>query len=251
MAISKNSIKFIKSLGIKKFRQKYNKFTVEGDKMLREILMQKDLHIESLYATDSWIQTHKPENKIQQDRIFKITLTELDRISSLKTPNQVLAVIETPEYLVDSSLLENDLSLYLDDIQDPGNLGTILRIADWFGIPQVICSPGTVEVFNSKVIQSSMGAFLRIKTPVISLNDILKQNDNLPVYGAVLDGENIFTIEKIKNGIIVIGNEGKGISEQNSELLTKKISIPATSSSGAESLNAAVATGIICAIVRN
>lgn len=251
MALSRNSIKFLNSLQLKKFRQKYNKFIVEGDKMVREILSQNKLLIDSLYATESWIETHNPAQSVPADRIFKITVTELERISSLRTPNQVLAVLEKPTFEIDEHLLTKDINLYLDDIQDPGNLGTILRIADWFGIRQVICSPATVEVYNAKVIQSTMGAFLRVKTPISSLGDIREKHAELPVYGAAMDGEDIFQMEDKTNGIIVIGNEGKGISAENQQFLTKKISIPATGTHGAESLNAGVATGIICAIWRN
>lgn len=251
MAISKNSIKFIQSLRIKKFRQKYNKFIVEGDKMVGEILLQKDTAIDSLYATDSWIKTHDLVNKISDDKIVKISPGELERISTLKTPNQVLAILDIPGYEIDSVLIKTEINLFLDDIQDPGNLGTILRIADWFGIRQVICSPGTADVYNPKVIQSTMGAFLRVNTPVATLASIISANDQVPVFGAVMDGENIFKIDRKKEGLIVIGNEGKGISPENYPFLTKKISIPATAQSGAESLNAAVATGIICAFWKN
>jgi TrmH family RNA methyltransferase len=251
MALSKNSIKYIKSLSTKKFRQKYNKFIVEGDKMIREILRQEKLVIESLYATESWLETLGMEISVPEQRIFKITLTELSRISSLKTPNQVLAVVDMPENQIDQTALHNDINLYLDDIQDPGNLGTILRIADWFGVRQVIRSSGTVDMFNSKVIQSTMGAFIRVNSPTGDLPEIVSQHPELPVLGAVLDGENIFELKAPKKVLLVIGNEGKGISADNMPFLSKKISIPATHNTGAESLNAAVATGIICAVLRN
>ncbi len=251
MALSKNSIKFIKSLSTKKFRQKYNKFIVEGDKMIREILTQDNLIVDSIYATESWIETLDASLSLPEHKTFKISLTELSRISSLKTPNQVLAVLEMPNPDTDQSLLLNDYNLYLDNIQDPGNLGTIMRIADWFGISQVFRSPGTVDLYNSKVIQSTMGAFLRVNSPVAELSEILKTHPGIPVLGAVLNGQNIFKHDHPGKGLIVIGNEGKGISEQTESLLTKKISIPATHNTGAESLNAAVATGIICAVLKN
>ncbi len=251
MALSKNSIKYIKSLSTKKFRQKYNKFIVEGDKMIREILCQENLVIESLYATESWLETLDPGISVPEGQTFKISLTELSRISTLKTPNQVLAILEIPEIRIDPPGLKNDLNLYLDNIQDPGNLGTILRIADWFGIRQVIRSPGTVDMYNPKVIQSTMGAFIRVNSPVADLSAITREYPDLPVLGAVLDGEDIFKLAKKTKGLLVIGNEGKGISAENLSLLTKKISIPATHHTGAESLNAAVATGIICAVLKN
>lgn len=219
--------------------------------MVGEILMQEDTAIDFLYATDSWIKTHDLANKISDDKIVKISSGELERISTLKTPNQVLAILDIPSYEIDSVLIKTEINLFLDDIQDPGNLGTILRIADWFGIRQVICSPGTVDVYNPKVIQSTMGAFLRVNTPVATLESIINANDHMPVFGAVMDGENIFKIDRKNEGLIVIGNEGKGISPENYPFLTKKISIPATAQSGAESLNAAVATGIICAFWKN
>ena len=249
--VSKNTIKFIKSLRLKKFRQKYNKFIVEGDKMLREILLQDELKIDSLFAVGSWIETNDTFFQLPVDKVFNISLTELKQISALKTPNQVLAIIEIPPSTLCERNLKNNINLYLDDIQDPGNLGTILRIADWFGIPQVICSKGTVDIYNEKVIQSTMGAFLRVKTPVLELEELKNNFPAIPVYGALMDGENIFSTTFPKNGILVIGNEGKGISLDNQKLLTHKITIPKTDSSGAESLNAAVATGIICSVWRS
>lgn len=249
--VSKNTIKFIKSLRLKKFRQKYNKFIVEGDKMLREILLQDKLKIDSLFAVSSWIETNSSLFQLPQDKVINVSQMQLKQISALKTPNKVLAIIEIPLCILCQQNLKNNLNLYLDDIQDPGNLGTILRIADWFGIQQVICSKGTVDVYNEKVIQSTMGAFLRIKTPIVELDELKSKFPVIPIYGALMKGKSIFSTTFSKNGILVIGNEGKGISHENQKLLTHRITIPKAEDAGAESLNAAVATGIICSAWRS
>ena len=249
--LSKNTIKLIKSLRRKKFRQKYNKFIVEGDKMIKEILLQESFKLDQLFAVDTWLKTNESLFELQQQQVFSVSSSTLKQISELKTPNQVLAIIESPTYSLDENSLKNNVNLYLDDIQDPGNLGTIIRIADWFGISQVICSKGTVDVYNEKVIQATMGAFLRVKTPVSSLNEIQTHCPDIPIYGALMDGESIFTTSFPKSGILVIGNEGNGISMESQKLLTKRITIPAAENSVAESLNAAVATGIICSVWKN
>ncbi|MBL7793767.1 MAG: RNA methyltransferase, partial [Saprospiraceae bacterium] len=162
MAISKNTVKFVKSLHQKKFRQKYDIFVVEGDKMAREMLGQSAVAVEQVYAVEAWATTYAGLLRGRNDLdLVIVTERELSQISSLTTPNQVLVVAHKPDWEW-PSLLHFTRALYLDGIQDPGNMGTILRIADWFGIPFVFCSDTCVDVFNSKVIQASMGAFLRV-----------------------------------------------------------------------------------------
>lgn len=251
MAISKSTIKYLRSLSLKKFRQKYNNFIVEGDKMARELLTGQPGRVVALYALGSWLEQAGRELPLPKEKAFVVAEQELARISNLSTPNQVLAVVSMPENRVEEEPLRNGLSLFLDGIQDPGNFGTILRIADWFGISFVFCSPTCVDPYNPKAIQASMGAFLRVKVVEQSLENLCLLAPGLPVYGAAMDGENVFQARLPAKGIIVIGNEGNGISAAAAGLLNRRIAIPAAAHGGAESLNAAVAAGIICAVFRN
>ncbi len=251
MALSKNTIKYLRSLHLKKFRQNYGNFIVEGDKMAREILTTGSIEPEGIYALESWIETNRPALARYHDRIFKVSLTELEQISLLTTPNQVLIVARHPNFEPNVSQTETGLNFFLDGIQDPGNAGSILRIADWFGVRQVFFAPGSIEIYHPKLVQASMGAILRVTCTEISLHSLLASlPDGFPVYGAVLDGESVYHAELTPRGILVIGNEGNGISAEVEKLLTRRISIPAGPDGGAESLNAAIATGILCAFFR-
>ena len=176
---------------------------------------------------------------IKESRLSIVNLQELERISFLQTPNEVLGIFKKPAFGASS----HKISLMLDTIQDPGNLGTIIRCADWFGISQVICSPDSADAFNPKVVQSSMGGVARVQVIYSSLTDYLTEHANIPTYAAVLNGTDIRQLEPLKEGIIIIGNESKGISEPVMALCRHRITIPRTGQ--AESLNAAVATGII------
>ncbi|MEZ5043543.1 MAG: RNA methyltransferase [Saprospiraceae bacterium] len=247
MALSKNAIKYVKSLHLKKFRQKYNNFIVEGDKIVRELLTQSTFEIEALFGLPDWLATNKLPPQLSATQINAISLADLERISTLKTPNQVLLIVRQPPLMDASAAISSSLSLYLEDIRDPGNLGTIIRIADWFGIPYVFCSNTSVEWTNPKVLQATMGSFLRIKVLQKDLPDLLALYPSLPVYGAVLEGKSIQEIAKPSSGVVVIGNESRGISAETLPLLTHRITIPKHPAGGAESLNAAVAAGIICA----
>ena len=244
--LSKNTLKYLQSLRLKKFRQKYGNFVVEGDKMAVEIIQHAAIEIEGLFAVPQWIAQYRTLLAPFQSKITPITEKELDRISTLKTPNKVFCVCKTPTYSLNAPLINQSLTLYLDGIQDPGNMGSILRIADWFGLPYVFCSQRCVEVYNSKVIQASMGAFLRVQTPCLSFNDLQAQFPNLPIFAAVLGGSNVFTANLPTAGVLVIGNEGNGISAAIQTAATHRIAIPKGREGGAESLNAAVATGILC-----
>ena len=248
--LSNNKIKYIQSLKTKKLRQKYNNFIIEGDKMAREVLESEELEIESVFALPNWIETNRKLVNVHFKKTLSINERELKKISSLKTPNQVLVIAKQASFKANFTDLKASLSLYLDGIQDPGNMGTILRIADWFGIDWVICSPTCVEIYNSKVVQASMGAFLRVKTLILPFETLHEQVKGIPVYGTVLDGQNMYNMDLESNGVIVIGSEGKGISKEVMERLDHRISIPAHQSGGAESLNAAIATGIVCALFR-
>lgn len=242
--ISKNQIKQVKALHLKKFRDQEQLFIAEGVKIVSEIIKYNPEIISELFVNESYYQA----NKINFPNSIKISLIneeELSRISGLSTPNQMLAVccyFESTKPTID---LTKQFSLYLDDIRDPGNLGTILRIADWFGITEIFASPQSTDVYNSKTIQSAMGAFLRVRVHYNNLDQII-QSGGFPVYGAVLNGENIYT-QKLGSGLIIIGNEANGISEVNLTKITHPITIPAAASNSTESLNAAMATSIICA----
>jgi TrmH family RNA methyltransferase len=254
--LSKAKLKYLNSLKTKKSRQKYNNFVAEGDKIAIEILEnaqstigESRIHVEAVFALPQWL-----ERNANLIRPFREITTEIDestlkKISNFQTPNQVYIVLQQINFQLDSQIIENDLTLLLDGIQDPGNLGTILRIADWFGIKNVICSTTCVDIYNPKTVQSSMGAFLRIPTFRYDLVEFCQNFSQLPIYGAVLGGKNLFQSEIFKKAFIVIGNEGNGISNEMLEKLTHRIEIP--SNGGAESLNAAIATGIICAAFRN
>ena len=245
--LTRNTIKYIQSLKQKKFRQMYNNFVVEGVKMATEIIQNPIFEVKGIYALESWITENSTWLNSFQSKLHIASKKDLERISGLKTPNQVLVVCQIPRYKLDLPTINNSLTLYLDNIQNPGNLGSILRIADWFGWPFIFCSENTVEVFNPKVIQASMGAFLRVQTITIDFDSLVEQLPTLPTFATVLDGENVFQIPSPKKGILIIGNEGAGVSDHIIEKANYKISIPKGREGQAESLNAAVATGIFCA----
>lgn len=252
--LSKQKIKYVQSLKVKKYRQMYGNFIVEGEKMAIELLMDKNINIEHIIGLETWLTENKNILKPHFNKVLTATEADLKNISSLTTPNKVIVIAHKPESQTAEWLLKNlppsvstSFSLYLDGIQDPGNMGTILRIADWFSIPYVFCSPTSVDVWNSKVIQSSMGAFLRVKAIEIDFNDIKNSYPELPIFTTILRGDNIFKIDFPRHGLIVIGNEGSGVSDSVLNQTDFKISIPG--GGGAESLNAAVATGIVCAVL--
>jgi TrmH family RNA methyltransferase len=233
--LSKKEIKDIQSLGHKKHRDEAGLFIAEGVKTVNELLKEKNASIKAVYATESWFN----ENQHLYNHIAEISETELERISQLKDPNKVVAVLHqfTPR-----EPASEGLKIYLDRIQDPGNFGTIIRIADWFNIKNVVCSAGCADVYNPKVVQSTMASIARVNVYYdLESNWLAKQSTR--IYAAVLDGNPINNFEKIKEGVLVIGNESKGIREDLLLLEHEKITIPRLGH--AESLNAAVATGII------
>lgn len=250
--ITKNQIKHINSLKSNKFRKTYNEFIVEGTKLVNEILYSS-FEISSLFATKRWFI----ENKNDISEIIELTEInekELKSISGLTTPNEVLAIVKIPENEINKNTIYQDLVLVLDKIRDPGNLGTIIRTADWFGINNIICSKDTVDAYNPKVIQATMGSVSRVKVYYTNLENFLKEiPENIPVYGTFLEGENIYTSKLPDKAIIVIGNEANGISKEIENLVTHKIFIPPFSSNQkqtAESLNASIATALICSEFR-
>lgn len=250
--LSHNQSKHLRSLAVKKYRQLHGQFLVEGDKMVLELLGQTRMGIVSIFATESWLERNASAVHPFSGLVFPVSETELAKISTLSTPNQVLAVatypVSAPGSMAD--LPSKTLCFYLDGIQDPGNLGSILRVADWFGFPAVFCSPDSADVFNPKVVQASMGAIFRVQTAECGLAELLSAAPQIPVSGAVLDGENLFEVELPKNGLLLIGNEGRGISPESERLLSHRFCIPRHPEGGAESLNAAVAAGIMAAAFR-
>lgn len=241
--MTKAQIKFIQSLSRQKYRKEYNAYLVEGDKNAKEWLMS-DAHILQIVAEQEWLDNnnkltaHHPEAELIPAEVF-----ELEKLTALQTPQSVLLVVQMPSSF-HFEQLEGRWSLYLEKIQDPGNMGTIIRTADWFGLSQIICSPDCVEIYNPKVVQSSMGSLLRMRVTEMELSDFLLKNKK-PIYAATLDGEDMRKLQRTEPGVIAMGNESKGLSEILIQAATQKIMIPG--SGGAESLNVAVATGILCA----
>ena len=227
--LSKNRIKYIRSLELKKIRKEEKVFLAEGPKLVGDVLGYFPCKL--LIATSDWLEEHPA---VQAAEVIEVTSEELSRTSLLKTPQQVLAL------------------LALDDIQDPGNLGTIIRLADWFGIEHIFCSPNTVDVFNPKTIQATMGGIARVKVYYTALPDLMHSLGNVPVYGTLLDGENMYEQPLSKNGIIIMGNEGNGISPEIEKLVNRKLYIPnyPAERETSESLNVAIATAIVCAEFR-
>lgn len=229
-SLSKNKIKWIRSLQQKKNRISEGLFTVEGEKMVKELIQNMPELIRCVVTTSQEITF--------TGDVYNVSNKEMTQISGLQSPNKLLAVVEIPEFKNNKS----NFILALDGIQDPGNMGTIMRTADWFGIDQIICSKSTVDIFNPKVVQSSMGSIFQVPVNYVDLEEYLGST-NLPIYGALLEGDNIYTQSFERKGIILMGNEGKGISKSLYHMITSPIHIPKVGYS--ESLNVAIATGII------
>lgn len=232
--LSKSQIKLITSLKHKKYRQQYKLFVAEGKKTILELL-QSNLQLHQLYTTTL-------EFDVLGDLMTQISETELKKISFLKTPNTALAVFEIPN---EASIDFSKLVVALDDVRDPGNLGTIIRLCDWFGVKDLICSFETVDCYNPKVIQATMGSITRVNVSYMDLKEVL-QIQNKEVFGAFMDGENVYESKLPSSGILVLGNEANGISKDIENLITKRISIPRFGELQAtESLNVANATAIL------
>lgn len=251
--LSNNKIKFIKSLDNKKSRDESGQFIIEGDKVVREFI-NAGWNINLLVAQTRWKET-LPDHALQNiEEIIDVENNELKKISSLRTPHNVLAIVNKPEFLINWNEILNNLTLVLETIQDPGNLGTIIRTAAWFGISNIICSPDSVDVFNQKVIQASMGAILRVKVHYNNLFDFMNRlsESNFPVYGASLDGMQVYDCDLSATGIILLGNESAGISFSLGKYITQKIRIPCFSDTaeGIDSLNVSMAAAIICSEFR-
>jgi len=245
--ISRNQIKFVQSLRLKKFRDQHGLFIAEGEKIVAELINSK-LSVKMLFAVEEWVNLQH-QNISESIDLHVVSGKELERISNMKTPNKVLAVIQQPQNLFTGEIFSEGLVLMLDKIQDPGNLGTILRTADWFGVRHVICSPDTADVYNPKTIQSSMGSFIRVQTYYTDLGSCIdKLNKDVIVYGAFPDASDLYSVKPALPAVLVVGNESKGISAEVASRIQQKLMIPSGVKNfrgGAESLNAAMATGII------
>ena len=261
MAVSKNQIKYIRQLEQKKFRRREGLFVAEGTKVVGDLLAHYQPR--AIFATPEWLAENQGNLSLDSGltdhgpvpMIQELTPAELSRISFQQHPQQVLALFPIPSLNTQHSSLitqHSSLSLALDSIQDPGNLGTIIRIADWFGITDIFCSEDTVDAWNPKVVQATMGSIARVHIYYCNLSELLDSlPDDFPVYGTLLDGDNIFTHQLSPNGIIVMGNEGNGISPEIRAKVNRRLLIPSfRQDDTAESLNVAIATAITCAEFR-
>jgi len=233
--LSKNQLKFIRSLKKKKFRQTHQLFLAEGIKVVEELIKSPFL-VHQLYATESY------SNTLNVSDIQLISDKELGLVSDFSSPNQILGIFEIPK---SKDLVKEGITVVLDEINDPGNLGTIIRLCDWFGVTQLVCSENTVDCYNQKVVQASMGSLTRVSVNYIDLVSYLA-NEKRTIYGTFLKGENIYASKLEKNAVIVLGNEANGISNEIEQLVHEKITIPQFGEQqNTESLNVAMSTAII------
>ncbi len=240
--LSKSQISFIKSLHQKKYRKENGIFIIEGIKSIEEFILS-NYQVHSIYYLTQYqsLLTALPANI----KLFEVNNAELDKISTLQTPQGILALVHIPKPEVLSiASLKNAFTLVLDGVQDPGNMGTIIRTADWFGFKQIICSNNCVEVYNPKTVQATMGSLCRVSIFYEDLNLVLKDIE-IPIFGAVLDGKSMYKTDWGKEGLVILGNEGQGITPEVMKLINNPVTIPRTGS--AESLNVAISAAILCA----
>ena len=243
--LSKSQISFVNALHQKKARKESSLFIAEGIKSVTEFL-QSDYTVDTIFCTSA--ATSKMSKLSRKIKLLEITESELRKISTLTNPQDALALIRIPEKTtINAESFKGSFALVLDGVQDPGNLGTIIRTADWFGFSSVICSNDTVEAYNPKVVQATMGSLSRIQVYYTDLVPFLEKN-TLPVYGALLDGESIYKTDFGKEGFVVLGNEGNGISEKIINQVSKAVTIPRYGN--AESLNVAISAAIFCSEIK-
>ena len=247
MSLSNNKIKYFKSLKEKKFRNQYNCFVAEGEKIVFDLMGTCKCQL--IAALPDIISLH---DQLTAEEIIVASEGELKRATSFKSPPSVIAVFYQPEFNEKELDLYNNLSLVLDGVQDPGNVGTIVRIADWFGIKNIFCSYDCADIFNPKTIQATMGSIARVRVIYTDIIELIQKNNNLPVYGTFLDGKSIYNESLSSNGFIVMGSEGKGISSEIELLISDRLFIPnyPIDIKSSESLNVAVATAITCSEFR-
>jgi TrmH family RNA methyltransferase len=255
--LSKSRISLIRSLKYKKFRLLHGLFVAEGEKTVHDLIAASpekiNWRIDSIYATSAWLSENK-DIPVPGAEFTEVTETELKRISMLTTPNSILALVRIPEFEYDKNMIMNDLSLVLDDIQDPGNLGTIIRIAHWFGIKQMFCSENSTDVYNPKTVQSAMGSLWSVNVFYTELSLFLKHyhdSTDLPVIGAYLKGISIYNRQPVERGLVVLGNEARGISEKLLPYIRTRVTIPAYNEKfRPDSINVAMSAAIICSELR-
>jgi len=249
--LSKNKIKLIRSLDIKKNRLATGLFVAEGTKLVYDLL-KSEIEISEVFCTKlifSELINYKHNFTIET-----VDKDELARISFLKTAPEIVAIFRIPEMVIDWNEIMEDLTLVLDTIQDPGNLGTIIRLADWYGIRNIVCSEDSADLYNPKVIQSTMGAFARVKVHYVALPGFLNHAKALkiPIYGTFLEGEDLYKCDLTDNGLVIMGNEGNGISDETATYISRRINIPSYPPGvvTSESLNVAIATSVVCSEFR-
>ncbi|WP_430813637.1 RNA methyltransferase [Carboxylicivirga sp. RSCT41] len=250
--LSKNKQKFILSLNRKKIREQNELFVAEGHKLVSDLLSSKCL-TSIIIGTSQWLDANKaliPGNC----EVIESKHDEIKKVSALKSPPDVIAVFKQQKVELDIKQLNDQLCIFLDEVQDPGNLGTIVRLADWFGIKTIICSSNCADIYNPKTIQSTMGAISRVNVHYSDSSDFLSSYSQLglPVYGTFLDGDNLYNKELSSKGLIIMGNEGKGISKEVEQFINQRLYIPPfpANEPTSESLNVSVATAITCAEFR-
>lgn len=242
--MTKAEIQLVRSLADKRGRTEHGLFLAEGEKLIGE-LRASHLRVRRIYAL---------EGVFAGPEVETVTPRDMERLSQLKTPSNSLALVEIPHYRLKTAELRDRLTLALDEVQNPGNVGTIIRLADWFGITDILCSEGTADCFNPKVVQATMGAILRVRVHYRPLAPLLTEAaaGGIPVYGTFLEGENIYESKLAPTGIVVMGNEGRGVTPAVAQCISRKLFIPPWPADrrGSESLNVAMATGIVCAEFR-
>ena len=242
--MTKAEIQLVRALADKRGRTEHGLFVAEGEKLIGE-LRTSQLRVRKIFALEGLFAGPEVETVAPRD---------MERLSLLKTAGNSLALVEIPHYTLDPAALRDRLTLALDDVQNPGNLGTIIRLADWYGIGDIVCSPATADCFNPKVVQATMGAILRVRVHYTPLAPFLREASALgmPVYGTFLEGANIYTTELTPSGIVVMGNEGRGVTPDIAAAVTRKLLIPPYPADRrtTESLNVAMATGIVCSEFR-
>jgi len=238
--MTKADIQLVRALADKRGRTEHGLFVAEGEKLIGE-LRTSHLGVRKIFALEGLFSG--PEVEV-------VGTKEMERLSLLKTASNSLALVEIPHYGLDMRALAGRLTLALDDVQNPGNLGTIVRLADWFGIGHVVCSPGTADCFNPKVVQATMGAITRVKVHYTDLAAFLGSvaERNRPVYGTFLEGENLYDAPLAETGVVVMGNEGRGVTPEVARMVTRRLFIPPYPADrrGSESLNVAIATAVVC-----
>jgi TrmH family RNA methyltransferase len=252
--LSRNKIKYLGSLRIKKFRTRHKQFLIEGDRIIQDILQTGRAPIRQLIATEEWLSENRVLNSAIIGEVIEAEVHDISRITALETTPSVIAVMDMPHTQLDLSEISQSWSLALDNIQDPGNVGTVIRTADWFGIQNIICSKDCADCYNPKVVQASMGAQLNVKIHYTELTEVLNMLPYDPsyiIYGTFVSGTSVYDMPATSKGLIIFGNEARGISNELFPFIRSRISIPPAKSNHyhIESLNVASAVAVVCALL--